>query len=109
MRRRSEKEKTPHTRYELNPAYNNKELTMGISQTSLDCLLNKCGSCHYYQVDCREFKINPGGRVWMKFEDYNGTCKLFGNPRPRIGAYSTCRCPGGKRMYKRWLELPSDD
>ena len=82
---------------------------MGVSQTSLDCLLNKCGSCHYYETDCREFRIQAGGRVWMKFEDYHGTCKLFGNPRPRIGAYSTCRMPGGKRMYKLWLELPPMD
>ncbi len=79
---------------------------MGISQTSLDCLLNKCGAYHYYEISCREFRIQAGGRVWMKFEDYNATCKLFSNPKPRIGAYSTCRMPGGKRMYKRWLELP---
>ena len=82
---------------------------MGISQTSLDCLLNKCGSCHYYQTDRREFKVLPGGRVWMTFDDYNGYCKLFGNPRQRIGAYSTCRCPGGKRMYRLWLELSQPD
>ena len=77
---------------------------MGISQTSLDCLLNKCGSCHYYQA-YREFKVQPGGRIWMKFEDYNGTCKLV-NPPSRIGAHSSCRCPGGKRMYRLWVELP---
>ena len=79
---------------------------MGISQTSLDGLLNKCGSCHYYQTNPREFRIQPGGRVWMNFEDYHGTCTLFSNPRPRIGAFSSCLCPGGKRMYRLWLELP---
>ena len=51
-------------------------------------------------------QVQPVYLYTTEHEDYNGTCKLFGNPKPRIGAYSACRMPGGKRMYKRWLELP---
>ena len=78
---------------------------MGISDTSLDCLLNRCGSCHYFQTACREFRVLPGGKIRMKYESNNGKCKLISGSQG-IGAHSSCLYPGGKRMYKLWLELP---
>lgn len=79
---------------------------MNITDTSLDCVLNRCGSCHYFQIDSREFRV-VCGKIWIKYKSNygSGKCKLL--PASHIGIHSSCLRPGGKCMYKLWLELPS--